>query len=141
MTDQPPITLIACVKGKAPHPCAAREMYQSTWFKKAKAYAEGFYPQRWYILSAQYGLLHPDTPIEPYELTLNAMSAKDRSQWSLKVKGQITETIPPCKLVFLAGKRYREHLCLWLPIQGYEVEVPMQGLAIGFQQQWLGQQV
>ena len=34
------ITLVACTKEKAAHPCAARDLYVSDWFKKARAYAE-----------------------------------------------------------------------------------------------------
>ncbi len=32
----------------------------------------------WFILSAEYGLLSPETEIAPYERTLNTMSVSDR---------------------------------------------------------------
>jgi hypothetical protein len=73
------IALVACVKQKNSQPSLAKDLYTSTWFRKARAYVEqqGW---GWYILSAQYGLLAPDTLIQPYEQTLNKMSAGDRRQ-------------------------------------------------------------
>ncbi|WP_395858435.1 DUF6884 domain-containing protein [Arthrobacter sp. KBS0702] len=38
-------------------------------FKKASAYAE-LTCDRWYILSAKHGLLHPDEIIQPYDMRL-----------------------------------------------------------------------
>jgi len=47
----------------------------------------------------------------------------------------------PClsRVVFLAGLRYREFLVKPLQDRGVEVEVPMEGLQIGKQLQWLAE--
>ena len=52
--------------------CAGKDLYRSVWFLKARACAEAV-GSCWFILSAEYGLVHPDEMIEPYEMTLDTM--------------------------------------------------------------------
>ena len=47
------------------------------WFRKARACVEST-GCPWGILSAEYGLLHPDEEIRPYEKTLNAMPVAEK---------------------------------------------------------------
>jgi len=47
--------------------------------------------QPWFILSAKYGLLSPDTVVLPYEKTLNTMGVFDRRAWAEMVKQQMDE--------------------------------------------------
>jgi hypothetical protein len=135
---QPVTVLVACVGKKHDVAAPAGDLYQSDWFRKARRYAE----QRvsWFILSAQHGLLAPETVIEPYNLTLNTMPSDERRAWAGRVFAQIQTSIPPGKLVVLAGRHYREYLLPLLQTAGYTVEVPMAGLGIGQQLQWLDQQ-
>ena len=63
--------LVSCVKTKLPRRAAAKDLYISDWFRKARACVEST-GCPWAILSAEYGLLHPDEVIRPYEKTLNA---------------------------------------------------------------------
>jgi hypothetical protein len=60
-------------------------MYTSTLFRKMMAYAERLIPKSTFILSAKYGLLHPDTVIEPYEQTLKRMKAREREARAIDV--------------------------------------------------------
>lgn len=39
--------------------------------------------ERWYILSAKYGLAAPDEVIEPYEICLARTTASYRRQWGI----------------------------------------------------------
>jgi cytoplasmic iron level regulating protein YaaA (DUF328/UPF0246 family) len=83
------IGLISCTKRKQKYPCKASEMYSaSNLFNKAYTYCKKSYDQV-AILSAKYGLLLPDDPIKPYNLTLNNMRVKERKAWSKKVLGQM----------------------------------------------------
>jgi len=117
-------------------------MYQSDWFLKASAYAR-HHADRWYILSAKYGLLAPETVIEPYDKTLAmGMSTTERENWSEEVyRDLLRVTTSDDKLVILAGQKYRDHLIPWLQAQAYTVEVPMAGLKIGEQLAWLKRQL
>ena len=102
--------LVSCVKTKLSRPGKAKEIYVSDWFRKARAIVERE-GCAWRILSAKYGLVHPDDVIEPYEKTLVAMRAAERRSWA----GTVLEALEPClaeadAVVFLAGARYREFL-------------------------------
>ena len=64
ISEHPTVGLVACASQKLQRPAPARELYVSQLFKKASAYA-GLTCDRWYILSAKHGLVHPDTVLEP----------------------------------------------------------------------------
>lgn len=132
------IYLIACVSKKRSSPIIAELMYQSDWFLKARAYAKT-HADSWYILSAKYGLLSPQTLIEPYDKTLaKGMLKAERIHWAEQVyKDLLSEIEQDDKLIFLAGNKYREYLVPKLEESGYQVEIPMLGLGIGQQLAWL----
>ena len=133
------IYLVSCVSQKRDQLCAARDLYISDWFIKARRYAESS-TCPWYILSAEYGLVPPDQIIAPYERTLNTMGVMDRRSWADHVSLQISEAVPDLKqVVFLAGKRYREILIHHLSDRDVKVSIPMERLRIGEQLSWLMQ--
>jgi hypothetical protein len=137
-----PVILVSCVSKKLNQPAPAKDLYQSTWFRLARRYAERF-GDRWFILSAKHGLLLPDQEIEPYEMTLNTMSRKQRLDWARRVYHQIAlgSLIPQQEeIVILAGYGYRQYLELYLLADGYTVKHPLSGLGIGQQQRWLKEQ-
>lgn len=135
------IALVSCVKKKASTPKPARDLYTSDWFRKASAYAMRKADQ-WYILSAKYGLLAPDTVIAPYDETLNTMRAADRRVWAARVVRDLKKVlVPGDHVVMLAGQRYRADLMDPIQQIGCTAEVPMQGLGIGKQLGWLKQQL
>ena len=129
--------LVSCVKTKRAMPTAAMDLYTSIWFQKARACVEKT-GCTWRILSAEYGLVHPDEEIGPYEKTLNTMRIADRRTWAARVLAGLR----PCldgvdTVVFLAGRRYREFLEPTLRDQGLLVHVPMSSLRQGEQLAWL----
>lgn len=131
------IYLVSCVSKKQEQPCIAQDLYISSWFQKARRYV-GESGCRWFILSAQYGLVAPDRVIAPYERTLNTMPVEDRRTWAERVYEQLIATVPELShVVFLAGARYREFLVGPLADNNIAVSVPMEGLKIGKQLSWL----
>ena len=131
------VVLVACVAGKKEVPTPAGQLYTSAWFIKARRLVEST-GSPWFILSAEHGLLHPDTVIGPYNKTLNTMGVADRRAWSQKVQGQMEKELPDAdKIIIFAGKNYREYLMPWLRSRYTEVSVPMEGLRIGHQLEWL----
>ena len=129
--------LVSCVKTKRTVRAAAKDLYVSPWFRKARAFVEKT-GGPWRILSAEYGLLDPDEEIRPYERTLNAMSIKERRSWAEGVLTHIETCLDGVDtVVFLAGQRYREFLEPALRDKGLAVSVPMIGLSQGRQMQWL----
>ena len=137
--------LVSCVSQKQTdgRRHAARDLYTSDWFIKARAYVEK-QSAPWYILSAKYGLLHPEAPVEAYEVTLNRMKIDQRRKWArlvisaLDASGALDGTRT---VVLLAGDAYREFLEPVLVAVVPRVEVPMRGLGIGQQKAWLLAQV
>ncbi len=86
----------------------AKQMYQGRLFKVVRKYCEtmGF---DYVIISAKYGLLHPDDVIEGYEMVLKTKEDVER------IRPQVEEKLRPIlknydKIVVIAGKQYREVL-------------------------------
>ena len=133
----PTLSLVSCVSMKRSQPCRARDLYTSPWFVKARDYVEGA-KSPWFILSAEHGLLSPDQIVAPYERTLNTMRIEDRRAWAQRVLGALVPKLGGVdRLVLLAGQKYREFLLPALRQACPSVEVPMEGLTIGRQLQWL----
>lgn len=131
------ICLISCVSLKGSAPVPAAQLYRSALFAKTRAYAETT-ADAWYILSAEHGLLRPDALVAPYDRTLNTMNAPERRAWAALVTEQMRCILPPAEeVVVLAGERYRENIVDWLTERFSRVTIPMAGLTIGRQLQWL----
>jgi cytoplasmic iron level regulating protein YaaA (DUF328/UPF0246 family) len=129
------IVLISCASQKRSSRSKAKDLYISALFKKNLAYARRLNPDTIYILSAKYGLLDLDTEIEPYNLTLNTMSAGNIRNWAERVLQQLREVVDVRQdhFIFLAGIKYRKYLIPHL----VSYEIPMEGLTIGKQLQAL----
>ena len=129
------VVLISCVSKKLPHKAKARDLYISPLFRMNLKYAWQFSPQQVFVLSAKYGLAGLDEEIEPYDVTLNTMSARERRQWAAKVIEQLREhcDLENDHFVILAGEKYRQYLLPHLK----SCEVPLAGLPIGKQLQFL----
>jgi Family of unknown function (DUF6884) len=133
------IALVSCVKSKKAQASSARDLYTSALFRKMRAYAERN-SDGWYILSAKYGLVHPDTVIEPYELTLKTMSRAERRNWAdnthrrMAARGLLRTGT---KFIWLAGRPYMEDLAQLL--REHAQENPMAGMPIGVRLRWLTQ--
>lgn len=130
------VGLVACGARKLQRPAPARELYTSQLFKKASAYAE-LTCERWYVLSARHGLVHPDTVLDPYDQRLSGSRASSSNEeWADRVRKQMADElggIRNVRLMALAGEQYRTVL-RDIP---WQYEVPLQGLGIGQQLGWL----
>ncbi len=113
----------------------AADLYVSPLFKMNLAYARTFKPDAIFILSAKYGLLELDQEIETYNQTLNYMKSSEIKTWADEVFEELSlkTDIPNTEFIFLAGERYRKFLIPHMP----HFQVPMQGLGIGKQLQYL----
>ena len=131
------IALISCVKKKQEVRSVARDLYISTFFRLTRTYAEE-HSDAWFILSAEYGVLHPDRVVEPYERTLNKMSRQERAAWGERVRNQLERVLPSgAQVCLLAGELYRQPVESFLRHRGHSVAVLMRGLGIGKQLHWL----
>jgi len=131
--------LISCTKSKVTYPCKARELYSpSALFTKALSYAERNYDLNG-ILSAKYGFILLDEPVEPYELTLKTMGEQEKKKWANGVIRQLNEKIDLANfdsVFFHAGLEYRKNLVSFFRMRGMQIHVPLEGLSFGQQLEW-----
>lgn len=142
MTEHPRIGLVGCGASKLPHAAPARDLYTGHLFRKSAAYAEATC-ERWYILSAKHGLLHPDQIVEPYDqrLTTRPRTVDGRriaTPWAAAVSGAILNEVGvhgiwTSTFVVLAGSVYADNIAT-LPLR---TESPLAGLGIGQRLAWL----
>ena len=132
------IILISCSSRKRTQPAPAAELYQGTLFKASLASAERQAPDAIYILSAKHHLVEPDEVLEPYDLTLNDMPSAELRRWSDTVLEQLKRTadLERDRFIILAGDKYRRFLLPHLK----HVELPLEGMRIGEQVQFLQRQ-
>ena len=129
------IVLISCASKKLKNKAKAEDIYISSLFRKSLQYAKSLQPDDIYILSAKFGLLKLNEIIEPYNQTLNTMPVDEIRKWSERVLQQLSNisNLQKDNYIFLAGDNYRKFL---IPsIVNYQI--PMKGLKIGKQLQWL----
>ncbi|MTP73977.1 hypothetical protein GMB80_13665 [Turicibacter sanguinis] len=132
--------LITCVSKKRDYACKARDLYISEWFKKSLAYAEKVIKSdKIFILSAEYGVVSIEKVIAPYDKTLTKMNKIERVAWSNLVVEELNQHIDleNDEVMFLAGKRYREHLEPHIK----NMTVSMEGLKIGQQLRFLKEKI
>lgn len=125
--------LVCCGKQKLAVPAPARELYQSTLFRKTRSFVERRY-DGWFVLSALHHVLTPDQVVEPYECKLSRQST---TQWAAVVAGQLAEQVSPgCQLDYFGGATYGQ-VVVELKAMGYEVQQPLAGLQVGERLHWL----
>lgn len=132
--------LVGCVKRKAGRAGQARDVYASPLWRWRQEYAESL-AVPWFILSAKYGLLTPDSEIELYDLTLADLSPAERRAWSRLVLDQFRDVatdVVDKTIEVHAGKSYIEYgLERGLRLAGAEVHRPLARIpGIGSQIRW-----
>lgn len=107
-------------------------MYVSPLFKYMYAYAKKRCKEV-YILSAKYGLLSENTPIVPYNVTLNSMSERQKKEWAKNIMLSLSKRHDLNKETFLimGGQNYIKYLNVPNTIQ------PLKGLSMGNRLHWL----
>jgi len=138
------VILVSCVSKKVKRRAKAEILYQSPWFRKARTLVKQTNAE-WRILSAKHGVLHPEEVIAPYDLSIRDMNREDYLEWGKRVRQELYEDLiereeRPGEVVVMAGRDYRKPIIEWLRKVMGKVSVPMKGLGIGQQLQWLNRQ-
>jgi hypothetical protein len=133
---RPLIGLVGCVKKKAEHNSAARDLYMSPLFRGRRAAIEGR-TDKWFILSAEHGLVEPDQRIEPYDASLAQFSVKQRRDWASGVLASLQRKLGDFSdytFEIHAGRNYFAYgLRDGLLQAGAQVVIPTEGLRQGEQ--------
>jgi hypothetical protein len=120
------VGLISCTKKKRDpaefnaRAMRARDLYIGNSFISGRSILEQVC-DRWYILSAKYGLIRPDAAIEPYDLALNDMSVTQYGSWCERMALQVTR-MRPDKVTIIAPDLYAEYLVKVLDNSRIEID-------------------
>ena len=130
------VGFIGCVKQESARPAAAKDLYTSTLFVGRRRYVERTCDE-WWVLSALYGLVHPDDLLDPYDCALRNSSRRERRSWAALVLAAIEKrvAVQSGDVVELhAGAEYRDYgLADGLATCGARIVNPTAGLGIGLQ--------
>ncbi|MFZ6005759.1 MAG: DUF6884 domain-containing protein [Actinomycetota bacterium] len=136
------IGLVGCVKQKASRAMPAADLYESTLFEGRRAFVK-LSCDRWWILSAEHGLVHPASVLEPYDRALKDMGRAERRAWSEHVLRSLDDAegdLDGAVVEIHAGAEYRDFgVTDGLRRRGCQVEVPTEGMRIGRQLQFYAQ--
>lgn len=126
------ITLIQCTDSKRGHSAPARDLYdESAYFCRMRAWAKAR-GDPWYILSANHGLVHPDTRLDPYNERGLSESQAETIATQLHADGVDIVHIT-------AGRDYTGPLVPALESRGIDVVNHFAGERIGARRQLLKQ--
>lgn len=132
------VVLVGCAKSKVNHASPARLLYRSPLFDKRRSYAEA-HARAWYVLSAEHGLVHPETLLEPYDVALADQPEDYRQAWAQWVVAKLRQTeggLRGLHVEIHAGQAYTAPLLPLLRAAGAHVVHPLSGLGLGEQLSW-----
>ncbi|MGY2065629.1 DUF6884 domain-containing protein [Blastococcus sp. SYSU DS0619] len=133
------VVIVGCSGSKADGPAPAAALFTGAAFRKARdlAVRSG---RPWYVLSAKFGLLHPDEVIAPYDVYLPEQSARYRSAWAEWVVAQLGERhdLRGLTVEAHAGSAYCRPLMDPLARAGGTLVQPLAGLRQGERLAWYG---
>lgn len=142
------IVLIGCGKAKLDHAADAADIYTGSLFRARAEYAKAS-GVSWWIVSAKFGLLEPDTWIEPYDLKLADLPPVDQCAWRLQTVSALLDGFPDdctarqMKAIVVElhmGADYAEGLYDAILAAGMSAGWPVKGLGIGQQLAWYKKQ-
>jgi hypothetical protein len=134
------IRLVGCSRTKASGPRPAAELFLGAGFGKARDYAMAL-GGPWYVLSAKYGLLHPDDVVAPYDVYLGDRPEGYRSAWGEWVVAQLADRydLRGAVVEVHAGRAYVGPLAVRLTELGATLTDPLAGLRQGERLAWYGE--
>lgn len=131
------IALVSGVPPQFENAMPARWLYHSEWFLVAAALAETA-STGWFILSARYGLLHPDQKIAPYDLLLCDLTPDQRRAWAEGVLDSLAHILKPSdRLLLLAEPDYHTTLYTILENSSWRLTAPLRGMSAASQLVWM----
>lgn len=135
----PRLVLIGCVKSKVGHTAPAKDLYDSPLWWKRRRYAEST-GMPWAILSAEHGMVDPDTVLEPYDRYLGSEPVSYRRDWAARTAEQVLGALGEKELRAVeihAGLAYvNSGLRARLESTGIAVSWPVEGMPFGVQLGW-----
>lgn len=130
--------LVGCVKSKLSVPAAARDLYVSPLFTRARARVEAA-GHPWFILSAEHGLVKPDEWLSPYDRYLPQTDSSYRAAWGSWVVARLQLLyggLDGRTIEVHASRSYVDPIRHHLARLGAVVLEPLNGLSMGGRLAW-----
>ncbi len=103
------LVLVGCGAAKRDEAVEARNLYTSNYFALKRRYAER--SGEWRVLSAEHGLVHPETVLEPYDTVVDDLDTEETEAWAEDVTDDLRELVDAVdEVVVLAGASYIDPL-------------------------------
>jgi uncharacterized HhH-GPD family protein len=134
------VVLVGCVKSKLDRPAAARDLYVSALFAKARDLAERG-GQPWFVMSAEHGLVAPQEWLAPYDRYLGDTPESYRRVWGAWVVARLellTGDLRGRTVEVHAGHTYVDAIRGPLRARGAGLVEPLAGLTMGQRLAWYG---
>ena len=103
------VLLVSCGKRKSDTICQAQEMYNSERFMLSKKLIKQL-GHEWLIVSAKYGLLHPEKTIKPYDLYIGSFNNEKRKEWLQDIMVMLKKYDIETRFVVCADNEYSKLL-------------------------------
>lgn len=133
------LILVGGVSGKKETALPAKDLYDSSLWEKRRTYAEAT-GNPWMIISSEYGVIHPDTVIEPYNADFARESVAYRRAWSERVAAEIIDLCRVHEIdtveTHAGSDQLLNGLVAHLNAAGFTVSWPLRGRRIGEQLSW-----
>lgn len=121
------VYLITCSRRKLSTKAEAKDLYVSPSFKAARNIAESL-GDIWFILSAKYGLIRPDTELEPYDCSLSSLNEIECRSWASKVvESLIPYLLNDDRIIIIGDDSYSKYIAPLLHHTGFDVYIPLLG--------------
>lgn len=113
------------------------DLYVGNLYTARLAYAKQLGGPHW-IVSGFHGIRRPDYVVGPYERDLASMRSDELRAWQGQQEfGALQIAEPGDRVVVLASAPYAGKWCAALARSGCTVDLPLAGMQIGEQLQWL----
>ena len=137
---QPPIIIVGCGRRKKRSVAKARRLYVSARFLACRAVAETL-SAPYLILSARYGLIAPDTTLDPYDLDLGTLPEESRRVWANSALDYLYRTTDGAPITLLVAGAYAESImaCNAHRTEPLPISAPFAEIETRHHQGWLDQ--
>ena len=140
------LALVGCSKHKTPNSekgkfVPAENLYQSQLFRARVDHVTNR-KLPWFVLSAKFGLVAPQTPIPKYDHRMEEKNQLDFSAWHIGVVRNLIDTLydefnirdlRTVRIEIHAGRKYSQPLDVILRSVGFYVIRPVESMGIGQQ--------
>ena len=135
---EPDVIILGCVSSKRSAPAKAKDLYVSPMFAKRRRYAESA-GKPWFIFSAEYGIIHPEVVIAPYDVSMARLPGdklRAKGVWAVDQLEALAGPLRGKTVEIHAGAAYVRSINGPLAKRGAILVNPLEGLRFGYQLQW-----